>query len=381
MNLVLLLVALLGGGPPLRVSPPEWDLGSIPAQAGVQLLEARLENLTERPVAVRLLSTCDCLSVEPASLDLPPRGQAVFRLRYDPARENGVVEKYLVLSTDLPELPKALYLVRGEVTGAAADDSLAESPRAAAARAGGEVPLDFYYAAGCRSCLRFLGRTLPRLEEKLGIGLPVREHNILDPETYAKYRRLLDSRGEQERAFPALRVGSRLLQGEREIRERAPAGAAGSGRGGFRDGLRGARRGSAGNPGTGDGAPGPNRGAAGRRRPRAPPSPTCPRPTARTPRATTPIRPTTSCAPGPAPPRCCATATSPPCRRPRSDVSTRCSRPCGRARRCVVRRATSGGTAASSTPRARCAAACAGWASRVTSRGGAADAGRAGWCC
>ncbi|OHD24819.1 MAG: hypothetical protein A2064_12810 [Spirochaetes bacterium GWB1_66_5] len=218
MNLVLLLVVLLGGGPPLRVSPPEWDLGSIPAQAGVQVLEARLENLTERPVAVGLLSTCDCLSVEPASLDLPPLGQAVFRLRYDPARESGEVEKYLVLSTDLPELPKALYLVRGEVTGAAADDNLVESPRAAGARAGGEVPLDFYYAAGCRSCLRFLGRTVPRLEEELGIGLPVREHNILDPETYAEYRRLLDSRGEQERAFPALRVGSRLLQGEREIR-------------------------------------------------------------------------------------------------------------------------------------------------------------------
>ena len=218
MNLVLLLVVLLGGGPPLRVSPPEWDLGSIPAQAGVQVLEARLENLTERPVAVGLLSTCDCLSVEPASLDLPPLGQAVFRLRYDPARESGEVEKYLVLSTDLPELPKALYLVRGEVTGAAADDNLVESPRAAGARAGREVPLDFYYAAGCRSCLRFLGRTVPRLEEELGIGLPVREHNILDPETYAEYRRLLDSRGEQERAFPALRVGSRLLQGEREIR-------------------------------------------------------------------------------------------------------------------------------------------------------------------
>jgi cytochrome c biogenesis protein CcdA len=233
MNLLLLLVALLGGGPLLRVSPPEWDLGSIPAQAGVQVLEAHLENLTERPVAVRLASTCDCLSVEPASLDLPPRGQAVFRLRFDPSGESGEVEKYLVLSSDLPELPKALYLVRGEVTGAAADDGPEESPRTAAARAGGEVPLDFYYAAGCRSCLRFLRRTLPRLEAELDIGLPVREHNILDPAAYAEYRQLLRSRGEQERAFPALRVGSRLLQGEREIRSELPralqeAGAAAS---------------------------------------------------------------------------------------------------------------------------------------------------------
>ena len=41
----------------------------------------------------------------------------------------------------------------------------------------------------------------------------------------------------------------------------------------------------------------------------------------------------------------------------------RCSRPSARAHRCVVRRATSAGTAARSTPRAPCAPACAGWAS------------------
>jgi len=48
----------------------------------------------------------------------------------------------------------------------------------------------------------------------------VREGNILDPGVYEAYRQLLQSRGERERAFPALLVGSRLLQGEREIRER-----------------------------------------------------------------------------------------------------------------------------------------------------------------
>ncbi len=219
MNLLLLLVALLGGGPLLRVSPPEWDLGSISAKAGVQVLDARLENLTDRVVAVRLLSTCDCLSVEPSSLQLPPGGQAGFRLRYDPSEAGGEVDKYLVLSTDLPELPKALYRVHGQVTGAEVGERKPEDDQAAARTAAGEVPLDFYYAAGCRSCLRFLRQTLPGLERELGVTLPVREGNILDPGVYEDYRRLLESRGEQERAFPALRVGSRLLQGEREIRD------------------------------------------------------------------------------------------------------------------------------------------------------------------
>jgi cytochrome c biogenesis protein CcdA len=171
---------------------------------------------------VRLLATCDCLSVEPTSLQLPPKGQAGFRLRYDPSEESGEVDKYLVLATDLPELPKALFRVHGQVTGAGAGQGHAEQGRpqaGAGAAPPGAAPLEFYYAAGCRSCLRFLRQRLPALERELGVALPVRELNILDPRVYEGYRRLLASRGEQERAFPALRVGTRLLQGEREIRE------------------------------------------------------------------------------------------------------------------------------------------------------------------
>ena len=232
MNVLLLLVALLADGPLLRVTPPEWDFGSISAQAGIRTIEARIENRTDRPVAVSLTSTCDCLSVEPTSLAIPPGGGASFRLRYDPATEYGEVEKYLIVASDLPELPKALYLVRGTVAGAAKPGRQPDTE--VGTDAGTEVPLDFYYAAGCRSCLRFLRRTVPQLERELGLRLPVREHDILDPGVYEAYQALLRSRGEQEKAFPALLAGEQLLQGEPAIRdgirpalERARAGGAG----------------------------------------------------------------------------------------------------------------------------------------------------------
>ena len=71
-------------------------------------------------------------------------------------------------------------------------------------------------------------------------------------------------------------------------------------------------------------------------------------------------------------PRCSATATSRRSTPPRSGGWTRCSPGCRCARRLVVRHGTGGGTAASSTPRARCAPRCARWASRPRSRGAAA---------
>ena len=263
MNLLLLLLALLSDGPLLRVTPPEWDLGRVSSSAGIQSLEASVENRSDRAVNMELTSTCDCLSVEPPSLRLAPGGSASFRLRYDPSEQDGEVEKYLIVRSDLPGLPKALYLVRGTVAGAKVGEEAATQAAGQAAGAkpdmdggvepgrdagaaelasnsGSETLLDFYYAAGCRSCLRFLRDTVPRLERELGLHLRVREHDILDPEVYESYRELLRARSERERAFPALLAAGLLLQGEREIREGLkPAlagvrGAGGAAEGGFR---------------------------------------------------------------------------------------------------------------------------------------------------
>ena len=125
-------------------------------------------------------------------------------------------------------------------------------------------------------------------------------------------------------------------------------------------------------------------GCPGRGRPRRASrrSPGCPWP-----RATErPASPTTRwCARWPATPRCCGTATWPRCPRRRRRGWRRCSRPCGRAPRGGVPPDTSGGTAAPSTRRARCAPACGTWASPRRSPGGGAGTSRAAssfwWTC
>jgi cytochrome c biogenesis protein CcdA len=218
MTVILLALALMGNGPLVLVDPPEWNFGAVEAGAAALERELVLRSRAEQPASVSLASTCDCLSVEPASRELPAGGVATFRLRYDPRDDRGAVEKYLILRTSLPELPKALYLVRGFVAppgGAAGREAPA---RAGEAPAAGAWPMDFYYAPGCRSCLRFLRRTLPALERRLGLSLEVREHNILEPQVFEDYQRILSARGEHERAYPALLVGGAVLQGEKDIR-------------------------------------------------------------------------------------------------------------------------------------------------------------------
>ena len=219
--LTLVLSLLLSGEPAITVTPPEWDFGRIDRSGGAVTAEMVVENKSGQEVLITFLSTCDCLWIIPAELSLDPGQAARVDLSFDPIDDSGSVEKDIIIRTTLEQMPKALYLVHGEVNGEepAAERVITEPPSQEAADQQGGMPVDFYAAPGCRSCQGLLQRTLPKLERRTGVSLAVKEHNILDPEEYAAYLELLQRLGQEERTYPALVVGNTVLQGEGEIED------------------------------------------------------------------------------------------------------------------------------------------------------------------
>jgi len=231
MNLITLILTLILGGEPLLVlSPPEWNLGRIEQSGGVVTGEVFVENRSGGEVEITFVSTCDCLRITPAKLRLASGQRGNIELAFDPAEEPGPVQKDIIIRTNLEQLPKALYLVQGEVmTGEGMADSRESenTPDTGAGRQQEVSPearspalsADFYASPGCRSCQRLLERTIPRIERRTGIALQVREHNILDPQAYAAYQEILGEMELEERAYPALVVGDTVLQGEEAIEQ------------------------------------------------------------------------------------------------------------------------------------------------------------------
>ncbi len=239
MHLIaLFLVLLLGGEPSLRITPSEWNFGRIERSGGPVSTNITVENLSDGEATVSFISTCDCLVVVPDELRLEAGRKAFVELTFDPVDDSGAVEKDIVIRTTLEGLPKALYLVRGEVDTemqAASESTPQPSPESA-----GQVSIerqsinaDFYASPGCRSCQRLLERTIPKIAESIEISVEVHEHNILDPVEYQRFAAVLERLEERERAYPALLVGNTLLQGEREIEQ------------GLVEVLRGEKRGAA----------------------------------------------------------------------------------------------------------------------------------------
>jgi cytochrome c biogenesis protein CcdA len=247
MNLiVLILTLLLGGEPPLVLTPVEWNLGRIERSGGIVTTEVVVENMSGREAEIAIISTCECLWITPTKLQLAPGESAHIELTFDPIEEPGSVQKDIIIRTNLDRLPKALYLVYGEVTGDAPEAGTAEAETGETAEAAVEgthqqagsledslpeerppqdnpplerLPVDFYASPGCRSCQRLLRRTIPRIERRTGIPIAVIEHNILDAQEYAAYLEILREAGQEERAYPALVVGPSVLQGETSIEQ------------------------------------------------------------------------------------------------------------------------------------------------------------------
>jgi cytochrome c biogenesis protein CcdA len=244
MNLITLILTLMLGGEPLLVlTPVEWNLGRIEQDGGVVTTELIVENRSGGEVEISFVSTCECLWITPAKLQLAAGQSGSIELAFDPIGEAGPVQKDIIIRTNLDQLPKALYLVQGEVmTGEAMTgemmtaeamtaEATAESREAETSPGAGadkqddestedrppQLSVDFYASPGCRGCQRLLERTIPRIERRTGIPLRVTEHNILEAQEYEAFQEILRRRGLEERAYPALVVGDTVLQGETAI--------------------------------------------------------------------------------------------------------------------------------------------------------------------
>jgi cytochrome c biogenesis protein CcdA len=212
-------------------SSNEWDFGAIGPEIPIEK-ELHILNRNEQVLEIQAISTCDCLSVEPEKLSIAAGEEGQFKLSYDPSGDGGKVEKYFIFRTNRKALEKIPLAVHGEVKqkrneteeGTVLPLSYREClPCEEKARAtmessdSREIYVFYFYSPGCRQCERFLDRTIPELEEELSLDINVMKQDILDPEVYQKFKEKASNLGEKERAFPALVVGSVILQGSREI--------------------------------------------------------------------------------------------------------------------------------------------------------------------
>jgi hypothetical protein len=209
---------------PLVFSATAWDFGTVDPAASPETTLS-VANRSTSTVIMTLISTCDCLVVDPSRRVMAPGATAAFRIAFDPSDEQGEVSRTLVVATDISGRPRSLFTVTGRVTGAdgeGAGASLSPAATASSASAGASkrVAITYWYTPGCRSCERFLAEEVPRLARERDIAIDVTRRDLLAPGGYEEFALAVAAHGATVHGIPGLLVGDgALLQGEEEIRD------------------------------------------------------------------------------------------------------------------------------------------------------------------
>jgi len=223
----LLALAGCGGPAELSLAPGQWDFGTIPSTVPVEQ-NIEVSNPARRATEVRLISTCECLTIEPDAFAVAAGGSASVLVRYDPSEDEGDISmQVIVRSAAGRRSGRQVLLASGRVLpGAAPGPAGAEALGAAdpTLRAASTPPPQFlfqyYYDPGCKGCEVLLVRQMVSAQQALGIRLRAERHHISEAQVHDEYLRRLRSLEVEERAYPALVFGDTVLQGDEEIEGR-----------------------------------------------------------------------------------------------------------------------------------------------------------------
>ncbi|MBN2442493.1 MAG: DUF1573 domain-containing protein [Spirochaetales bacterium] len=210
----------------IDIDPGSWDFGEIQEGAVVDK-QITFTNNESRDVVVDIITTCDCVSVRPARINLKPGKSAPVRIILDSAGESGQEEKVLIIKADLKGFERKFYFINATILGG--DEASSENTTGSTTEIKSEqevreklpeVAIDYYYYPSCAICRKFINTTLPALGKELNVSINLNNKDIGDPDVYKEYLPRLNRLGVQERAFPVLILGKKVLQGSDEIDSR-----------------------------------------------------------------------------------------------------------------------------------------------------------------
>lgn len=214
--LLLLFLTLISYGD-ISFDPPQWEFGTITSE-NTLTLEVRITNNGENTARINLQATCDCYYPETEDLLLEGGAAETVTFVYDPVDDNGEIEKFILVRSDVSGQEKLFYPLTGTVENINPDTTAENVSEIETTNPDGQkVKMYYYYSPGCKKCERFIADTLPETEKKLDVSFSVTTRNILDDAGLEELLAVLANRNMTPKGYPAIIVGTTILQGEGEI--------------------------------------------------------------------------------------------------------------------------------------------------------------------
>ncbi len=196
----------------LQFSTGSWDFGEV--EEGIRTgSDFEVENRGSTTYHVDVMSTCECLVLDPSHALIPPGERRSFQITFDSTGYSGSIQMDVIVRSDSPNLKKALFAVTGEVRstqeGKASKDMMVQMERIS----GADLMVEYFYHPGCKECLEFILSIVPRLMEDLEYPPDFMPLDITEPLNYERLIVRLEQYGVELNSTPVCIIGATVLQG------------------------------------------------------------------------------------------------------------------------------------------------------------------------
>lgn len=167
------------------------------------------------PLELNIISTCDCLTVAPASRSLNTGEEFDIHFTIDTSELSGEVERDIVIETNITDNPVIYLTVSAVVTvDEGAVDSVSDD-EGVGVDDDGSIVIELYSFKNCSTCKKIKEKLVKDIEKKHDISVRVDFIDLSDVENYKKLM-VIKERYDATK-LPVVIVGDTALSGKKEI--------------------------------------------------------------------------------------------------------------------------------------------------------------------
>jgi len=213
------------------VLPESISFGEI-REGDVIEKEIEIRNPDSKPLYLRFMTTCPCLTLKPNELTIEPGSNEFVGVSFNSRGYRGKTIKKVFVSSSIEEYHGSIITFEADVTGVSSDEvssgkclECEEREERAYLRHLQQQKekavtfSEFFYSPGCRECEEFLRKELPDILESAKNPLVVLPQNVMDAESFEQFLNRTEAINQNVGSLPALIINDKVYSGIPAIKE------------------------------------------------------------------------------------------------------------------------------------------------------------------
>lgn len=214
---LLLLSLLTPAHSEIELEEPEWNLEDLSKGDIIEKI-FKVKNIGNHKLVInKIRASCDCISIQILKGQAEPNEAAEIKVIYNTNMDSKIKEtKYIYIQSNDPKIPVERISVKRRIEDSSITQAI-KNMDTLAKTVDKKIKVSLFYSSGCRSCRRIQNVFLPKLVERYGNTIEIKQYDISVLENYLKLMEFEEAYRVKENNPIIVFTGARYFSGKKTI--------------------------------------------------------------------------------------------------------------------------------------------------------------------